>query len=350
MGTLLKVIQSVTSKDKSLNKLHQTADELDYLITLNQSVTQAIAHTMQDLSGGVFINMANLTLSRRDSCLEYLNAGIKQDILMSLRTAPIHMCVILPEDVISKAEEEIRHHEDKCTYGPAHKNLNVSTPTVKLPNSSKTLTGSLVHLHGGRLGGVERDPTGARPPLTLRDWPRVRKIINDNHCLNCVAGKSVCVHVTGKVKCSVSCVTSNRDDSGYVTRKRDSLVTEMVRKKDCLFVTSKKATVNTSTVNSCAVVTHVHFANGYPQKKARQWSVSRNKICERCFLCGSLDFCKKMSQMSKLLFQIYLCRGQITQFLEKMGSPRHPPQSFSSPQRRLHSPLPVPEKKGGSLT
>ena len=97
------------------------AEELDYLITFNRSITQAMACTMQDSSNGVFINMANLTLAHRDSYLEYLKAGIKQDTLTSLRTGLIHMSALFPDHLLSKAEEEIRHYEDKHTAGPAHK-------------------------------------------------------------------------------------------------------------------------------------------------------------------------------------------------------------------------------------
>ena len=62
MTSQLKIIQGVTSKAKSLSKLHQATDELDFLVTFNRTITQAMARTMQDLSDGVFINMANLTL------------------------------------------------------------------------------------------------------------------------------------------------------------------------------------------------------------------------------------------------------------------------------------------------
>ena len=110
MSSHLKVIQSVTSKGKSSSKLHQAADGLDYLMTFNHSITQAMACTIQDLSDGVFINMANLTLACRDSYLEHIKAGIKQDTLMALRTAPLHMSALFPDHIISKAEEEIRNH------------------------------------------------------------------------------------------------------------------------------------------------------------------------------------------------------------------------------------------------
>ena len=56
-------------------------DELEYLMTFNRSITQAMIRTMQDLSEGIFINMANLTLARCDSYLDYLKAGVKQNTL-----------------------------------------------------------------------------------------------------------------------------------------------------------------------------------------------------------------------------------------------------------------------------
>ena len=121
MTSQLKIIQGVISKDKSSSKLHQATDELDFLVTFNRSITQAMARTMQDLSDGVFINVAHLTLARRDSYLDFVRAGIKQDTLMSLRSAPLHMSALFPDHIISKAEEEIRHFEDKCTQGPSKK-------------------------------------------------------------------------------------------------------------------------------------------------------------------------------------------------------------------------------------
>ena len=121
MTSQLKIIQGVTAKGKSLTKLHQATDELDFLVTFNRSITQAMAHTMQDLSDGVFISVANLTLARCDSYLDFVKTGIKQDTIMSLRSAPLHMSALFPDHIISKAEEEIRHFEDKRTPGPSRK-------------------------------------------------------------------------------------------------------------------------------------------------------------------------------------------------------------------------------------
>ena len=157
----LNMIQGFTSKGKSSSKLHQAADGLDYLITFNQSITQAMASTMQDLSDGVCINVSNLTLARTDSDLEYIKAGIKQDTLASLKTAPLDMSMLFPDDIIAKAEEEIQHHKCKHSTGTSHRKPQCFHPTVGLPDSSKILTGSLLHQNGSRLERVARDLTGA---------------------------------------------------------------------------------------------------------------------------------------------------------------------------------------------
>ena len=39
----------------------------------------------------------------------------------ALRSAPLHMSALFPDHLISKAEEEIRHHEEKRTPGSSLK-------------------------------------------------------------------------------------------------------------------------------------------------------------------------------------------------------------------------------------
>ena len=83
MSAQLKTLH-LDKKGKLSERTKQEVDELDYLVTFNQSIPQAMARIMQDLSEGVFISMANFTLARRDSYLEYLHAGVKQDTLNAL--------------------------------------------------------------------------------------------------------------------------------------------------------------------------------------------------------------------------------------------------------------------------
>ena len=92
--------------------------ELEYLTTFNRSISQAMARTMQDLSEGVFINMANFTLARRDSYLDYLHAGVKQDTVNALRTSPVHL---FSDQLIAKAEEEISKSDERRSSGTAHR-------------------------------------------------------------------------------------------------------------------------------------------------------------------------------------------------------------------------------------
>ena len=56
-------------------------------MTFKRSISQAMQCTMQDLSEGVFVSMANLTLARRDSYLEFIRGGVKPDTLTGLRTS-----------------------------------------------------------------------------------------------------------------------------------------------------------------------------------------------------------------------------------------------------------------------
>ena len=121
MSSQLKSLHLDSSKGKSSERMRQAVDELDYLVTFNWSISQAMARTMQDLSEGVFISMANFTLARRDSCLEYLHAGVKQDTLTALRTAPVHLHSLFPDQLITKAEEEICRSEERCSSGQPHR-------------------------------------------------------------------------------------------------------------------------------------------------------------------------------------------------------------------------------------
>ena len=65
-----------------------------------------------------------------------------------------------------------------------------------------------------------------------------------------------------------------------------------------------------------------------------------NKICERCFLCKSIEFCTKCHKCPTCCTKSS-CRVKIAQVLGKMGSPRRQPQGGFSPQRGLRPTLPV---------
>ena len=124
LSRCLTRVQDTTStqlKSLHLDTKGKSVDELDYLVTFNGSISQAMARTMQDLSEGVFIYMSIFTLACRDSYLEYLHAGVKHDTLNALRTSPVHISSLFPDQLIAKAEEEISRSEERRSSGHSHR-------------------------------------------------------------------------------------------------------------------------------------------------------------------------------------------------------------------------------------
>ena len=99
----------------SSERTSTATDELQYVLNYNSSITQCMVKTMEQLSDFVFINVANLTLARRDAYLAHVKAGIKQDNLFLLRQAPIHLNKLFLDQFLKKAED-IAHCENKGWY------------------------------------------------------------------------------------------------------------------------------------------------------------------------------------------------------------------------------------------
>ena len=103
----LKILQAELGKGKSSKKAQSALDELHYLTSFNQNVSFAVGKSLQHLSDFTFVQMANLTLVRRDSYLEHLKTGVKPD----LRNCPLNTHALFPDAVIRKAEDEIQQFE-----------------------------------------------------------------------------------------------------------------------------------------------------------------------------------------------------------------------------------------------
>ena len=86
-----------------------------------------MARTMQNLSEGVFISMTNFTLARRDSYLEYL------------RTAPVHLQSLFPDQLLIKAEEEVSRSEEWRSSGQSYRKLTYFHPYASNDKSSHQL-------------------------------------------------------------------------------------------------------------------------------------------------------------------------------------------------------------------
>ena len=112
MQAQLKVIR-LDNKGKVSKKLSDAAEELQFLMEFNSSITQATTKAMEHLTDFVFITMGNLALARRDSYLSHLNNGVKPDTFAALRTGPLHIATLFAETVVKKAEEEIALYDNK---------------------------------------------------------------------------------------------------------------------------------------------------------------------------------------------------------------------------------------------
>ena len=114
----LKTLQTVLSKGKSSGKAQAALDELHYLASFNQNVSFAMEKSLQHLSDFIFVQMANLTLARRDAYLDNLKAGVKPDTLSALRNCPLNGYALFPDSIIRNAEDEITQFENtKRTSG-----------------------------------------------------------------------------------------------------------------------------------------------------------------------------------------------------------------------------------------
>ena len=72
-----------------------------------------MAKAMEHLSELVLINVANMTLARRDAYLAHVKVRIKQDTLSALRQAPIRLDKLFPDQILKRAKEDIAQHENK---------------------------------------------------------------------------------------------------------------------------------------------------------------------------------------------------------------------------------------------
>ena len=121
MVTHLKTLHVDKARGKAAERTQQAVEELEYLVTFNRSISQAMQHTMQVLSEGDFISMANLTLARRDSYLEFLRGGVKQDTLTALCIAPVHLPSLFSDSLLIKAEDEISCSEERRSSDSSHR-------------------------------------------------------------------------------------------------------------------------------------------------------------------------------------------------------------------------------------
>ena len=156
----------------------------------------------------------------------------------------------------------------------------------------------------------------ARPQHSPRSRLRVPSHVNDNHCVNSVTGQknSVCVYRSDRLEPTPSCSRGQESDFKFEYRLL------------------------------CCKCSYCHQVVTKESHKSQLLSnVHRNKICERCFLCRSLEFCKSCHKCPTCCHQS-ICRGKVTQVLGEVGSSGFESKSNHHTERGLYPPLPVQTK------
>ena len=91
----------------------------------------------------------------------------------------------------------------------------------------------------------------------------------------------------------------------------------------------------------CCKCSFYHRVATIERRKSQLLSqLHQNKICERCFLCRSLEFCKSCHKCPNCCYKS-TCRGKATSVLGEVGSSGFDSKSSNSTPRGLHPPLPV---------
>ena len=91
----------------------------------------------------------------------------------------------------------------------------------------------------------------------------------------------------------------------------------------------------------CCKCSYCHRVATKERRKSQCMSnVHRNKICERCFLCRSLEFCKSCHQCPTCCYRSSSW-GKVTTVLAEMGNPGFKSKSSHHTEGGLYSPVPV---------
>ena len=131
----------------------------------------------------------------------------------------------------------------------------------------------------------------ARPQLSHRNRLRVLSNVNDNYCVKCVTRLKDCACVSRKVQ--------GLNPPPVIAWRLYQ------QERDCKF------TCKFLCCESCSFCQRVSTKERC--KSQLLLSPSKNEVCERCFLCRSLEFCKSCHKCHK-------CCSRLHQFWEKWAA------------------------------
>ena len=111
MNNHINLLNDVIVKGKAPKEVVDAIRDLKDLSSFHSSVSVALGTSLQHLADGLFIQLANFILLRRDFYLEFAKPGLKPDSWNRLRNAPLFSSSLFPDDILAAAEQDIAKFE-----------------------------------------------------------------------------------------------------------------------------------------------------------------------------------------------------------------------------------------------
>ena len=99
------------NKGKAPKEVSGALTELKDLMAFHQNVSVAMGTALQHLADSLFVHLANLVLIHRDSYLDFVKPGVKEDTMNLLHNAPLFGYAVFPDAAINTAKQDISKFE-----------------------------------------------------------------------------------------------------------------------------------------------------------------------------------------------------------------------------------------------
>ena len=100
-------LQDSLIKGKVPKEIVDAVKDLKELAAFHQGVSVALGTSLQHLADSLFVQLRNFMLLRRDSYLDHVKSGLKQDTWNQLRNAPLFHGGLFPDSVLATTEQDI---------------------------------------------------------------------------------------------------------------------------------------------------------------------------------------------------------------------------------------------------
>ena len=115
----ISLLCSKLNKGKTPKEVSNALTDLRDLMAFHQRVSVAMGTSLQHIADSLFVHMTNLVLICRDSYLDFVKTGVKQDTMNLLRNAPLFGYGLFPDAAIVTAEQDITKYEaSSVAQGP----------------------------------------------------------------------------------------------------------------------------------------------------------------------------------------------------------------------------------------